>query len=109
MSSTKDHVRHLHQNLPEDAIALKCDFIQNIVHSRGRETAQSYYGKRQSQFLSFVAWCYTEELDGRLSLQKLNFDYLSSFLKHNSLFFQKCLLHLLVHLRDSLGVEFRKV
>lgn len=104
----KEQSRSLLENLPHDEIVIKADFIQNIVHDRGRETSQSYYGKRQTQFLCFVVWYYSFSA-GVPTLTKEYFDYLSSYLKHNSLFFQKCLLHLLVFLETTIGVHFRKV
>lgn len=105
---SKEQLRHLHDHLQHDEIIVKADFIQNIVHDRGRETSQSYYGKRQTQFLCFVVWFYTFN-SGVWKLNKYHFDYLSSYLKHNSLFFQKCFLHLLVYLQVNFGLAFRKV
>jgi len=104
----KKHLRHLLENFKQDEVVIKCDFIQNIVHLRGRETSQSYYGKRQTQLLSFVVWYYVEE-NGVKVKKKRYIDYLSSYLKHNSLYFQKCATHLLTYLRDELNVDFRKV
>lgn len=104
----KNQMRYLLENFGEDEVVISCDFIQNIVHTRGRETSQSYYGKRQTQFLTFTIWYYAEE-EGEMKQQKLHVDYLSSYLKHNSLFFQKCFTHLLTHLRDEVGLTFRKV
>lgn len=104
----KDQMRHLLDNFREDQMVISCDFIQNIVHSRGRETSQSYYGKRQTQMLAFTIWYYAKE-EGEMVKTKLHVDYLSSYLKHNSLFFQKCLVHLLTYLRDEVRVNFNKV
>jgi hypothetical protein len=104
----KRQMRDLLANFSQTDVIIKCDFIQNIVHSRGRETSQSFYSKRQTQFLSFVIWCYVS-VNGVMKKKKLYVDYLSSYLKHNSLYFQKCLTHLLTYLRDDIGVEFRKV
>lgn len=104
----RDQKQILFDTCKSDEVIIQTDFIQNICHSRGRETSQSYYGKRQTQFLSFVIW-YWVLIDGVFEKQKLHVDYLSSYLKHNSLYFQKCLVHLLTYLRDEIGVEFRKV
>jgi hypothetical protein len=104
----KSQARTLLEGLTDDEIIIKCDFIQNIVHSRGRETSASFYGKRQTQFLSFVVW-YFAPVGGVLMKQKIFVDYLSSYLKHNSLFFQKCLAHLLAYIRDDVGADFKKV
>lgn len=106
---SKEQMRQLQEHLPRDEIIVKADFIQNIVHDRGRETSQSYYyGKRQTQFLCFVVWFYSCNA-GVWKRNKYHFDYLSSYLKHNSLFFQKCFLHLLVFLQVTFGVAFKKV
>lgn len=101
----KTQMRELLQTFAHDEIIVKADFIQNIVHSRGRETSQSYYGKRQSQFLVFVVWYRAADN----TVIKLHVDYVSSYLKHNSLFFQKCLLHLLDHIQNNVGANFSKV
>jgi hypothetical protein len=103
----KEQMRDLLAHLSRDEIVIKADFVQNIVHSRGRETSQAYYGKRQTQFLSFVVWYYTFE-NGEWTKHKLYIDYLSAYLKHNSLYFQKCVHHLLEYLAD-IGVVFNKV
>lgn len=105
----KEQLMRLHDNFPHDSIIVKCDFIQNILHGRGRETSQAYFNKRQSQFLSFVVWYWKETTPGTWEKHKLYLDYLSSYLAHNSLYFQKCLRHLLEHLRDEVGINFRKV
>lgn len=105
----KDEMMRLHDVFPHDSIILKCDFIQNILHGRGRETSQSYYNKRQTQFLSCVVWYWQRTSSGTWEKHKLYVDYLSSYLAHNSLFFQKCIRHLLAHLRDDIGLKFRKV
>ena len=81
----KDQMRILHDNFPHDSIIIKCDFIQNIVHGRGRETSQSFYNKRQSQLLTFVIWYWEQDGDGQWMKCKRFVDYLSSYLKHNSL------------------------
>jgi hypothetical protein len=101
----KKQMRELHANFKPDEIIIKADFIQNISHSRGRETFQLYYGKRQTQFLVFVVWY--RNADGIAC--KKHLDYFSSYLKHNSLFFQKCFLLVLEFVSTELGVDFRKV
>lgn len=119
MSSFVSHDNHVNyhkkqmeillENLSYGEIVIKCDFIQNIVHSRGRETSSSYYGKRQTQLLSCVIWYIQRHPNGTDKKRKIFVDYLSSYLKHNSLYFQKCLVHLLTYLRDNLKVYFDKV
>lgn len=104
----KSQLRHLMDNFAHDEIIIKLDYIQSIVHSRGRDTSQNYYNKRQSQFLSTVIWYKTKE-DGEWVTNKLHVDYISSYLKHNSLYLQKCLVHLLAYIRDELGVRYNKV
>lgn len=104
----KRQMRTLLERFSHTDLVIKCDFIQNIVHSRGRETSQSFYSKHQTQFLSFVVWFYNP-VDGEMTKQKMYVDYLSSYLKHNSMFFQKCFAHLISYLRDQLGIEFNKV
>ena len=85
-------------------------FVLRIVsHSRGRETSSSYYGKRQSQFLSFVVWYCRENPDGTITRYKTNFDFISSYLSHTSLFWQKCTSFLLTHLKQEMGVRVKKV
>lgn len=105
----KEQMRLLHLNFPPNSVIIKCDFIQNILHGRGRETSQSFYNKRQTQLLTFVIWYKKRNEGGEWERRKHFVDYLSSYLKHNSMFFQKCLLHLLDYLGDELGLEFRKV
>lgn len=100
----KAQMWQLQENLPDRAVIIKADFIQNIVHSRGQETSQSFYGKRQTQFLCFTVWY---KVGG--TTHKKYVDYLSSYLSHNSMYFQKCVYHLLSYLRDDIGVEFDRV
>ncbi len=105
----KAQTRHLLETFAENEIVIKSDFIQNISHTRGRETTQSYYGKRQTQFLSFVVWYYALDETGTVAKYKINIDYLSSYLNHNSMYFQKCARHLLTYLRETLEIQFSKV
>lgn len=109
------HVEHhcdqkavLFKTFKKNHIIIQTDFIQNISHIRGRETSQSYYGKRQTQFLSFVIW-YWISVDGVWGKRKLHIDYMSNYLNHNSLYFQKCFTHLLTYLSDEIEVRFSKV
>ena len=104
----KTQIHELFTTFQHNKIIIKVDFIQNIVHGRGRETSQLYYGKRQTQFLLFVIW-YIEVENSTFYKQKIFVDYLSSYLKHNSLYFQKCLIHLLVYLENQHAIEFDKV
>lgn len=104
----KRQMRDLLENFGERELIIKADFIQNIVHDRGRETSQSYYGKRQTQFLSFVVW-YRVRVDGELVTRKVYLDYLSSYLKHNSLYFQRCLTHVIQFMQMTLAIDFDKV
>jgi hypothetical protein len=104
----KHQMEQLLENFPPHSVLIKADFIQNIVHGRGQETSQSYYGKRQSQFLVFAVW-YRKFIDGRWVTRKLYVDYVSSYLSHNSLYFQKCVHHLLNYLSTEIGVDFDKV
>ena len=50
----KSKVDWLKHNLLFRDVLIKGDFIQNISHSRGKETDAAYYNKRQTQFLTFV-------------------------------------------------------
>jgi hypothetical protein len=76
------------------------------VYSRGQETSQTYYEKYQTQFLSFVTWYYTFE-NSEWTKYKLYINYLSAYLKHNSLYFHKYIHHLLEYLAD-LEIVFNK-
>lgn len=106
----KEQTRILLRDFGNDEVVIKADFIQNIVHMRGVETQQAYFGKRQTQFLCFVVW-YRCKVDGTdiWECKKQYFDYLSSYLAHNSLYFQKCCYHLLIYIREELGVNVRRV
>jgi hypothetical protein len=95
---------HLLENLPDKTVIIKSDFIQNIAHSHGQETSQSYYRKCQTQFLYFTVWY---KKGGKTV--KTYVDYLSSYLAHNSMFFQKCVYHLLTYLREEVEVEFDRI
>lgn len=105
----KNQMRQLLANFPHNSIIIKGDFIQNILHGCGQETSQTFFNKRQSQLLTFVIWYWQRSEDGTWERCKLYVDYVSSYLSHNSLFFQKCLLHLTNYLRQNLGLVFRKV
>ena len=82
----KGQMASLLQSVGNSVIIIKSDFIQNLVHSRGCETSQLYYGKRQMQLLTFVVW-YTKEKQGESIKHKLYVDYLSSYLIHSSMYF----------------------
>lgn len=105
----KDQIAHLLEHFGNYEVVIKADFIQNIVHNRGREISSAHYGKRQSQFLSFVIWYRTQAADGTWTVKKRFVDYISSYLNHNSLFFQKCTYHLLTYMRQKWGLRFQKV
>ena len=106
----KSKVDWLKHNLLFGDVLIKGDFIQNISHSWGKEADAAYYNKHQTQFLTFVVWYHTEdstEESSKIAMQYV--DYLSGYLKHTSLFFQKCFLHLVRHLKDTLLHTIRKV
>lgn len=102
----KQQMEALKDNLPVGNIIVKADFIQNILHQRGRETASSHFGKRQTQLLVFCVWFRSPDTG---VVQRRFYDYLSSYLAHNSLFFQKCVRNLLNYLIDEEELEFTKV
>jgi hypothetical protein len=52
---------------------------------------------------------YKVQNGANLITKKLFLNYLSSYLNYNSLFFQKCVYHLLKYLREIVGVDFNKV
>ena len=109
VSWIKSKVDWLKANLPLGHILIKGDFIQNIVHNRGAESTTGYYNKRQTQLLTFVVWSHTENSTKESPQIKMQyFDYLSAYLKHTSLFFQKCFVHLIHHLKSVLPL-FDKV
>lgn len=105
----KRKVAELLANLRPGEVYIKFDYIQNIVHERGAETSSSYYGKRQTQFLSFVVWYCKKDANGNITRHKIYRDYLSSYLKHNSLYWQKSMKHLLRHLTNKLKIKINKV
>ena len=106
----KSKVDWLKANLPIGHILIKGDFIQNIVHSRGAESTTGYYNKRQTQLLTFVVWHHASTSTADSPVIKCEyFDYLSAYLKHTSLFFQKCFVHLMEHLKSNLPNTFHKV
>ena len=106
----KNKVLWLKNNLPHGHILIKADFIQNISHSRAAESSSAYYNKRQTQLLVFVVWYHAEEsTEENPVIKKKYYDYLSGFLKHTSLFFQKCFTHLLEYLCNDLPQNFTKV
>ena len=100
----------LKKSLPLDSIIVKADFIKNIVHQRGAEVSNAYYNKRQSQLLTFVVWHHEpgSSMVNKL-ISKKNYDFLSSYLTHSSLFFQKCFDSLISLLINDLPVKFKKV
>lgn len=110
VEAVKTRVDWLKNNLPRGHILIKGDFIQNITHDRGKETDAAYYNKRQTQLLTFVVWSHTaqstpEKPDIAISYH----DYLSGYLKHTSLFFQKCFTQLMQTLRKDLPHKIKKV
>ena len=110
VDQVKKQVEWLKANLPRGHVLIKGDFIQNIVHRRGIEDSTAYYNKRQSQLLTFVVWHHTEKsTEEHPDIQISYFDYVSGYLKHTSLFFQKCFTHLLQHLQDWLPYRLTKV
>ena len=59
--------------------------------------------------LTFAVWYQEKRADGTVAKRKMYFDYLSSYLKHNSLYFQKCMVHLLKYLKEVLHIPYNKV
>lgn len=104
----KKQVADLIDRLTEGEIVIQSDFIQNISHGRGKETSSSYFAKRQTTLLSMVVW-YKHRVGNQIVLRKEYVDYLSSYLRHNSLYFQKSMTHLMTYLRETLGINFKKV
>jgi hypothetical protein len=110
VSWVKEQVLHLKTHLPLHHILIKADFIQNMVHQRGAESSTGYYNKRQTQLLVFVVWFHSADSTEQKPDIKMEYiDYLSGFLKHTSLFFQKCFVHLIEHLNTYLPTEFFQV
>jgi hypothetical protein len=106
----KEKVDWLKRNIPHDNVLIKADFIQNYEHSRGQESDSAYYNKRQTQLLTFVVWYHSKEsTDDKPVIKIKYYDYLSGYLKHTSLFFQKCFMHLLEILKKDLPYKPRKV
>ena len=99
----KQQMEQLKKSFPSSHCIIKVDFIKNIVHTHGQETAAAHYGKRQSQLLTFVVWFHSKKSSSeKRCIKKKYFDYLSSYLKHSSLYFQKCFNHLISYLKDFL-------
>ena len=84
----KQQVSYLLYNLLPDQLMVKADFIQNIVHTCGWETSFFYYSKHQTQLLSCVVWYKKKDKNSVYHLKKNFLDYLSSYITHNSMFFQ---------------------
>ncbi len=106
----KNKLNYLKKNLPFGEVLIKSDFIQNIVHKRGAEPTTGYYDKRQTQLLTFVVWCHAEDwIKEKPVIELYYFDYLSAYLKHTSLFFQKCFTHLNQYLNENLPHKITKV
>lgn len=106
----KDTLDDLKNNLPQNHIFVKADFIQNYVHRRSAESAESHYNRRQSQLLVFVVWYHSKRstIDNP-RIRKVNFAYFSGFLRHTSGFFQKCFLHLNKWIREMVNYTIEKV
>lgn len=106
----KEQVNWLKKNLPVGNVLIRGDFIQNIVHSRRTESASAYYGKRQTQLLTFVVWYHdVTSTEDKPVIKMCYMDYLSGYLKHTSLFFQKCFIHLVKFLKTFVPENFTKV
>lgn len=106
----KDVLFHLKHNLPLGHVLIKGDFIQNFVHQRNAESAESHYNRRQTQLLVFVVW-YHSPLSTKQKpvIKKITVAYLSGFLRHSSLFFQKCFIHLNIWIRELISYHIEKV
>ena len=105
-----DQVRTLKNTLPQKHVLIKGDFIQNIVHRRGAESSSSYYNHRQTQLLVFVIWYHGKGSTKEKPLIKMRYvDYVSGFLKHSSLFFQKCFTHLNTWLNGKVHYTIKRV
>ena len=69
-----------------------------------------YYNKRQTQLLTFVVWYHTKEsTPDKPEIKIKYYDYLSGYLKHTSLFFQKCFTYLIEFLKTDIPHKIRKV
>ena len=110
MNWNKAQVDWLKKNLPAGEVLIKADFIQNYEHSRGQESDSAYYNKRQTQLLTFVVWYHSKDsTEEKPDIKIKYYDYLSGYLKHTSLFFQKSFLHLMEYLKKDLPYKPMKV
>ena len=54
MKQNKEKVDWLKEHLPTENVLIKADFIQNYEYTRGQESDEAYYNKKQIQIFTFM-------------------------------------------------------
>jgi hypothetical protein len=70
--------------------------------------ASSHFGKKQTTLLVAVVF-YKHSADGELILVKNYYDFVSEYLGHNNVFYNKCMNVLLDELKTKIPFEFTKM
>jgi hypothetical protein len=77
---------------------------ENYVHNESNAVGSSHYGKLQSTLLTAVVY-WVEDGEVKHSY----FDYVSSYLSHNDYFYGESLQMLLIHLKEEMNLELKRL
>lgn len=95
----KNVIETLKTNLPLDTFMTRWDFLMNYTHISSIEVGNAFYGRRQSTVLIATIWYHDESsTEQKPVIKKLYHAFVSPYLTHSSLFFQKAFSALLPHL-----------
>lgn len=116
-TDTKDHKLHvahhkitvlptLKTELPRNTILMRWDFLMNYTHISSVEVGNAFYGRRQSSLLIATVWMHTPtEVDGETKITKQYHSFVSHYLAHSTIFFQKAFIAILPLLELDQNVE----
>lgn len=102
----KLHVKHqkevintLKAKLPWDTLMTRWDFLMNYTHVSSIEVGNAFYGRRQSTVLIATVWYHDDSSTPQKPIiSKTYHAFVSPYLAHSSLVFQKAFSALLPHI-----------
>lgn len=92
----KNVIKTLKTSLPMDTVMMRWDFLMNYSHISSVEVGNAFYGRRQTTVLVATVWYHSEKSTERKpDIVKKYHAFVSPYLYHTSLVFQKAFTALL--------------
>ncbi len=80
-------------------------WIENYVHEESYAVSSSHYGKKQSTLLVATV----HYIDNKNSYTTRYFDFVSSYLSHNHIFYEKCYQLLMTELIELISRKITRI